>query len=138
MATETTTQQGEAGQPRARQALEREGTRPGPVFRPDVDIVETRDAFLVSADLPGADERQVDVRLERGVLSIDAVLAVEPDPSWRPIYREYRSGGYHREFSLTDAIDAGGIQASLRDGVLEIRLPKTERHRPRQIAVETR
>lgn len=134
MTTESTTQT--ELQTSARQALEREGTRPGLTFRPNVDIVERPDEFLVTADLPGVDEGHVDVRLEKGVLSIDAALATEPDPTWTAVYGEYRVGGYHREFALTDAIDTAGIRASMRDGVLELHLPKTERHRPKQITVQ--
>jgi HSP20 family protein len=123
-------------QTRRKQAVEREGTRPGWQFRPDVDIVERANDYLVTADLPGADERHVEVHLEKGVLSIDAALAVEPDASWRPVHTEYRLGGYHREFRLSDAVDAERISASMRDGVLELHLPKRDAHRPRQISVQ--
>lgn len=121
---------------RGKQAVEREPTREGPYFRPDVDIMERPDEFLVTADVPGADEDHVDIRLEGGVLSIDARLAVEPDPAWTPLHREYRLGGYHREFALSDAIDPDRIRASLRDGVLELRLPKAARHQPRSIPIQ--
>jgi HSP20 family molecular chaperone IbpA len=134
MAIESTTAQGEI-QAREKQATPREGTRPGPTFQPRVDIVESPGEFIVTADLPGVDEQHVDVRLEQGVLSIDGTLAVQPDPDWTPLYGEYRLGGYHREFALSEEIDASGIRASMRDGVLELRLPKTERHRVRRIDV---
>lgn len=122
-------------QTRSKQAIEREHTREGWTFRPDVDILETADEYLVTADLPGVDENHVEVRLEEGVLSIDGTLAVEPEPKWTPLYAEYRLGGFHREFALSDRIDAAKITAKMRDGVLELRLPKVERHRPRQIEV---
>jgi HSP20 family protein len=105
-------------QTRAKQAVEREGTRPGPVFRPDVDIVERSDEFYVTADLPGVDQDHVRIHLEEGVLSIDAELTEEPDP-----------------FRVSDVIDVDRIQATMRDGVLQLHLPKTEKHRPRQIEV---
>jgi HSP20 family protein len=121
---------------RGKQALQEEATRPGPVFQPDVDILERGDAYVIYADLPGADEKHVTVRLENGVLSLDAQLATEPEANWTPLHIEYRVGGYHREFRLSDAIDSGGVSASMRDGVLELRLPKSEAHRPRTIAVK--
>ena len=133
MAKETTSDL----QTQEKQALEREGMRPGPVFRPDVDIVERPDEFLVTADVPGVDEQNVAVRLEEGVLSIDATQATEVDSTWTPIHAEYRVGGYHREFTLSEAIDAESIQAEMRDGVLELHLPKSDRHRPRQIQVQS-
>ena len=122
---------------REKQHVEREGTRPGLVFRPDVDIVEQTDAFVVLADLPGVDDGHVNVHLEEGVLSIEARSAVEVDPSWTPLHEEYRVGGYRRQFHLSDGIDAHRIEARMRDGVLELRLPKAEKHQPRQIQVRT-
>jgi HSP20 family protein len=135
MTTESTTH---PALPRAgeKQVLEREATRPGPVFRPDVDIVEQKDAFLVSADLPGVDERGVEVRLENGLLSIDAAPREAQDAAWTPLYAEYRTGGYHREFALSDAIDVNAIEAKLVDGVLRLRLPKRSEARARQVAVQ--
>ena len=136
MANQVASEQGRQLEPREKHAVEREGTRPGPTFRPDVDIVEQKDAFVVVADLPGADDRHVEVRLENGLLSIDATLASEPQTSWTPLYAEYRLGGYHREFSLSEAIDADAIEARMTDGVLQLRLPKTSRHQPRRITVQ--
>ena len=103
--------------------------------RPDVDIVEHPDAFLVTADLPGVDEDQVEVRLEKGVLRLEATLAAESDPHGTPLHAEYRPGGYRREFTLSEHVDAEGIEASLRDGVLELRLPKLAAHQPRTVEV---
>ncbi len=124
-------------EPREKHAVEREGIRPGPIFRPDVDILERPGEFFITADLPGVDENHVEVTLEEGVLSIDGRLAVEPQSDWTPIHTEYRVGGYHREFKLSDAIDASRIQARMRDGVLELHLPKSERLQPRQIEVRS-
>ena len=121
---------------REKQEVEREQTRPGIVFRPDVDIVEQAGEFLVTADLPGVDEQHVDVRLENGNLAIHADLAIEPEPEWQPIYDEYRVGSYYREFALSDRIDVNEIKASMKDGVLELHLPKAEKHRPRNIEVK--
>ena len=121
---------------REKQEVEREQTRPGIVFRPDVDIVERAGEFLVTADLPGVDEQHVDINLENGILAIRAELAVEPEAEWQPIYGEYRVGSYYREFALSDRIDANEIQATMKDGVLDLHLPKAERHRPRSIEVK--
>ena len=121
---------------REKQEVEREQTRPGIVFHPDVDIVEKTGEFLVTADLPGVDEQHVDVRLDKGLLAIRAELAVEPEPEWRPLYDEYRLGSYYREFALSDQIDLDAIKASMKDGVLELHLPKVEKHRPRSIEVQ--
>jgi HSP20 family protein len=137
MSNPIATRQGQEIEPRDKRAVEREGTRPGPLFQPDVDIVEQKDAFVVVADLPGVDEKHVEVRLENGLLSIEASLASEPEPTWTPLHAEYRLGGYRREFSLSEAIDPGAIEARMTDGVLQLRLPKTTRHQPRRITVQS-
>ena len=124
-------------EPREKEALEQEGTRPGLVFRPDVDILEQKDAFIVFADLPGVDENSVDVRLEKGTLRLDAQLATRPESDWRPIHNEYRFGSYHREFRVSEDIDANGVTARMSNGVLELHLPKSEEHRPRTIPVQS-
>lgn len=124
-------------QPRQKQALQPEGTRPGNVFRPDIDIVERPDAFVIHADLPGVDERAVEVRLEQGILSLDAQLATLPESGWRPLHTEYRIGAYHREFRISEDIDSNAVSANMRNGVLELRLPKTARRQARTIAVQT-
>ena len=120
---------------REKQEVARESTRPGPVFRPDIDILEGRDEYVIFADLPGVDEKSVDVRFERGTLALDARLASVPEPGWNPVYTEYRFGTFHREFQLSEDIDPDGVSARMRNGVLELHLPKTAAHRPRAIPV---
>jgi HSP20 family protein len=120
---------------REKQELQHESTRPGLVFRPDVDILEKPDAYVIYADLPGVDEKTVQVRLENDLLTLDASLSTLPGEGWSAVHTEYRVGGYHREFRVSDAIDSAAVVASMRDGVLELRLPKVERKRPRTIEV---
>jgi HSP20 family molecular chaperone IbpA len=122
-------------QSREKEPVVRERTRPGPVFRPDVDIAETPEGWLLYADLPGVDEGHVSVELREGTLSIDAELAGPPEPGWTPLHAEYRAGAYHREFTLSDDVETEGIAARMRDGVLELRLPKAARRRPRKIEI---
>lgn len=119
-----------------KQELQGEGTRPGPVFRPDIDILEGKDRFVIYADLPGVDDSSVDVRLERGTLTLDAQLATLPDTGWSPIHAEYRLGSYHREFRISDEIDASGVTARMSNGVLELVLPKSVERQPRSIPVQ--
>ena len=122
-------------QVREKHEVAQEGTRPGPVFRPDVDIFQRKDGYTVLADLPGATDDSVQVRLEDGVLSIDAQLATLPEGGWTPLHQEYRVGGFRREFRISKDIDAERVSATLRDGVLELQLPKTAERQPRAIEV---
>jgi HSP20 family molecular chaperone IbpA len=111
-----------------------EDTRPGRVFRPDVDILEHADAYVILADMPGASDEDVDVRLDKGVLTLDARVPGRDESRLR--YAEYRSGGYHREFRISEDIDPDGVTAHMRNGVLELRLPKAAEKQPRRIAVQ--
>ncbi len=111
-----------------------ENTRPGWVFRPDVDILERPDAYVIHADMPGANQETVDINLEKGLLTLDARL-VEPDEALRPLHGEYRSGSYHREFRISEDIDSSAVTATMKDGVLELLLPKSAESQPRRIAV---
>ncbi len=122
-------------QAREKQELEGESTRPGPVFRPEVDILERSDGYVIYADLPGADDKTVDVRFERGNLTLDARLATVPDEAWNPLHAEYRAGTYHREFRVSEDIDSSGVSAKMRNGVLELHLPKSAEKQPRAIPV---
>lgn len=122
-------------QPREKEVLVTEDPRAGLVFRPDVDILEEPDAFVIHADMPGASEETVEIQLEKGLLSLHARLA-QTTPNARPLYAEYREGGYYREFRLSDDIDAAAVSARMKDGVLELRLPKTAEKKPRRIEVQ--
>jgi len=122
---------------REKQEVQEEGTRPGPVFRPDIDILEKPDGYVIYADLPGVSDESVSVRLEKGNLAIDAQLTTVPDADWRPVHLEYRLGGYHREFRISEDIDSNGVSARLSNGVLELHLPKSAERRPRTIPVTT-
>jgi HSP20 family protein len=122
---------------REKQELETEGTRPGPAFRPDVDILELEDAFVIHADLPGADENSVDIQLDKGVLTLDAGFAQQdPEENAEGLHLEYRTGGYHRQFRISEKIDAAAVSGKMKDGVLELVLPKTAQHQPRRIDVQ--
>jgi len=96
-----------------------ENTRPGLVFRPDVDILERSDAYVIHADMPGASQDTVDVNLEKGLLTLDARLA-ESDQDSRPLHAEYQSGSYHREFRISEDIEPSAVSATMKDALRPI------------------
>lgn len=109
-----------------------EQIREGPHYHPDVDIVERPDALLVRADLPGAERKAVDVRLENGVLTLAARVK---DRGREFVFQEYGVGDYYRAFAVGEGVDAERISAEYADGVLTLTLPKSEAARPRRIEV---
>jgi HSP20 family protein len=113
-----------------------EQTRDMPVYVPDTDIYETGEAVVVVADMPGVDEKHVDVDLEQGVLTITGSVEPERFEGYQLVVEGYRPGNYRRSFTLSNDVDVDGISARIKDGVLRIRLPKAKELRPRKIQVE--
>jgi HSP20 family protein len=114
-----------------------EGTRPGRSFVPDVDIYETADALHLRADMPGVDERSITVHLDNHVLSLEGQVTLDDYADMGPVYTEYNVGPWVRRFTVSDAIAADRIEARIVNGVLELTLPKSDRVKPRKIAVST-
>jgi HSP20 family molecular chaperone IbpA len=114
-----------------------EQTRPGPVYRPPVDICEDAGGFTVLADLPGVKPENLHVDLREGTLTIRGHCEALHGEKEHPILREFESGTYFRQFALTDAVEQGQIDAKLVNGVLRLRLPKIEAARPRRIRVNS-
>lgn len=107
------------------------------IFAPRTDIYETKDAIVLVADLPGVDEASLEVTLEKGVLTFTG--KVDPGTGTEgltPTHREYEAGDFHRAFSLPEEIDRERIEATMRDGVLRLKLPKAKA-RPHRIAVKS-
>ena len=103
-----------------------ERTRARAAFVPRLDIYETNDNIVLLADMPGVDETSVDITLEQNVLTINGyVEPVEPE-GYRLAYAEYRVGDYQRSFTLSDQIDQDKIEATVKNGVLGLHLPKAE------------
>jgi HSP20 family molecular chaperone IbpA len=113
-----------------------ETTRPGFYFQPAVDIFETANELVVLADMPGVTPDELHVRLEGDVLTIDGRPKSDEYEGLKPIHVEYNVGGFHRRFTLGEAVDRDGIRAELRNGVLKLRLPKAERAKARRIDVK--
>jgi len=100
---------------------------------PVVDIYETPDSLVLVADLPGVSKEDLDVRVNNDVLTIQGKSShAAPGEA---TYREYELVNFFRQFELSERVDQGKIAAELKHGVLTLRLPKTEKARPRQIEV---
>jgi len=111
-------------------------TKPGLVFNPAVDIFETERELTLLADLPGVKAKDLKIDLKDNVLTLTAHETLLEGSGEKDVLREYRTGTYYRQFSLSDTIDQSKIQAVLKDGVLRLTLPKVEAATPRKIAVK--
>lgn len=112
-----------------------ESTRDVTVYIPDVDIYETDDALILLADMPGVGPGNVDIDLRDDVLTIRGTVDISGEGE-TPILLEYEIGDYYRQFTLGKAIDQSRIEASIKDGVLKLILPKSEGAKPRKIEVK--
>jgi len=103
---------------------------------PRVDIKEEADRFVIMADLPGVDPQNVEVLMDKGILSIKGERSTETTEQSERFSRiERRYGSFHRRFALPDTADAEGIVATGHNGVLEIAIPKRPESTPRRIQV---
>ena len=114
-----------------------EQTKPGPVFTPNVDIFETDKEIVLLADIPGVKAQDLTIDLRDDTLTLSGEVKAVDRPEAEHILTEYQIGRYYRQFTLTEMIDQGRIDASLKDGVLRLTLPKVEKAEPRQITVKT-
>ena len=119
------------------QTIERDQrAAPRPVFLPPADIYETRDNIVVLAEMPGVAPDGVDITLERRVLTIRGRSATSDHSGYQRVYNEYADGDYERVFTLSENIDRDRIEATLKDGVLNLVLPKAESARARKIELK--
>lgn len=115
--------------------MQTERTRPRRIYTPTVDIVEMKDAIELTADMPGVDEASVELTLEKNVLTIYGKVEADIPENHRLVASEYGVGDYQRVFTLSDEVDREKIEASVRNGVLRIVLPKAAVAQTRKIAV---
>jgi len=113
-----------------------ERTRSRVAFVPRADIYETDNNIVVVADMPGVDENSADITLENDILSINGCVEPRAPENYDLAYAEYREGDYQRRFTLSDRIDRNKIEATVKDGVLHLLLPKAQPS-TRKIAVKS-
>lgn len=107
-------------------------------WRPAVDIREENDRYVIMADLPGVDPKDIEITMEQGVLTIKGERASDKEEAHEGYKRVERvRGTFYRRFSLPDSADAEHIEAHGKNGVLEIVLPKLEKVQPRKISVKS-
>jgi len=112
-----------------------ERTRSGITYTPRVDVLETDDGLVIYADMPGCKPEDVDIRFENGQLEIYGRCPPRQE-NVDYLLNEYGVGDYYRTFTISEAIDATKISASLKQGVLTMHLPKSEAVKPRRIQVK--
>jgi HSP20 family protein len=113
-----------------------ETTRGGIYYTPRVDIYESADEVVLQCDMPGVKPQDVDVRFEKGELSLYGKVQPRQAPA-EYLDEEYGIGDFYRSFAVAAETDAEKIAADYRDGVLTVHLAKQERVKPKRIAVKS-
>ncbi len=114
-------------------ALSRETTRKNDQYiSPSVDIFETDEGLTLVADMPGLDDDSLDVTIDQGVLTLQGNA---PAGSGDYHTREFAMAGYWRQFLLSDIFDAEKAEATIRQGVMTLKIPKAEKAKPKRIEV---
>lgn len=107
------------------------------VWAPAVDVIQEADRFVIHADLPGMKREDIDITMNGNTLSVSGEKKFENETKEGSYFRSERySGRFHRSIEMPHSIDANRIEASYKDGVLTISLPKSEEARPKQIKVQ--
>jgi HSP20 family molecular chaperone IbpA len=112
----------------------REETRSNDKYlRPAVNIIETDEGLILTADLPGAAKETLDVNVEKGILTINA--PVSHSMHGQPAYTEFELANYYRQFSIPETLDHEKARAEFSNGILTLKVPKAEVAKPRKIEV---
>ena len=114
------------------QELEREHTHVG-IIRPPIDIFENEDGLTLKADLPGVSKDALNIGIDQGLLTIEA--KAQSNLTGEQVLREFLPRNYYRQFQVPDEIDAENISADMDNGVLTLKLPKSEAAKPRRIEI---
>lgn len=113
----------------------REETRSNEKYiRPAVNIIETEEGLVLTADIPGASKNALDVNVEKGILTISA--PTQHTVPGTPAYREFELASYYRQFTIPESLDHEKAHADYTNGILTLRIPKAEVAKPKRIAVQ--
>jgi HSP20 family protein len=114
------------------------GTEQQAVYRPSVDILDSPSDVVLVADVPGVDESHLDVTLDKNLLTIRGRVEAPSFEGYTPVRTEYGVGDFERVFTVSDDVNRDAIEATVKDGVLQLTLPKTAQSARRKINVVAR
>jgi HSP20 family protein len=106
------------------------------VWYPPVDILESKDSYLIRAELPGMRNEDLKTEVNEGILTLSGERKLEEPASGVEYHRVERvTGKFSRSFHVPQTVNADGIKATYKDGILEVQVPKADEAKPRQIAI---
>jgi len=106
------------------------------ILQPPVDISEDSDGITLVADMPGVSKDRLDIQIDKDSLVIEGVAKIDMAEDMKPLYADVRSTRYRRSFAISSELDTDNIEATLKDGVLSLRLHKRPESKLRKIEVQ--
>jgi len=106
------------------------------VFIPPVEILETEEAMIVVADVPGVDENSVEIAIEKNVLSLKGKVKFAVPEGYTLAYSEYGVGDFERLFTISNEVDREAVEATVKNGVLRLKLPKSKQALTKKVTVK--
>ena len=106
------------------------------VRSPRADVIETGASIVVVADMAGVSDQDIEITLDKNILTIVGRRAAAERKGHRLAYSEYAEGDYERSFALSEGVDRDGIEATVSNGVLRLTLPKAKEAAARKIPVK--
>ena len=103
---------------------------------PSADIYESEEGATIYVDLPGVNHDTLDISVDQDVLTINGGVNLQTPKDLNPTYMDVHAGTYNRQFTLSAELDSSKIDATLKDGVLRLFIPRSEKHKPRKIEVK--
>ena len=103
---------------------------------PAVDVYEDESGITLLADMPGVPKDRLELKVEADTLSIEGQVVPSAPDGLEAVYAEVRVPRYRRTFTLSRELDTSKVDATLKDGVLTLRIPKQAHAQPRRIAVQ--
>lgn len=107
-----------------------------PAIRPAVDIFEDEGGITLHADMPGISKDRLSVKVDGDTLTIEGDAEIPMPEEMESLYADVRATHYRRSFTLSSEMDAEKVEANLKHGVLTLRIPKREEHKPKKIEVQ--
>ena len=112
-------------------------SRPLVAFTPQFEVKETKNAFIFKADLPGVEEKNIEVNLTGNRLTVSGLRDQEDRHEGENFFVDERVfGNFTRVFTLPDGVDGDQVSADLKDGVLTIHIPKKPEHQPKKVSIK--
>ncbi len=107
----------------------------GRTYVPPVDIYENEEGLVMDVDMPGVDDKSLEVTVENRVLTIEGRVGLDVPAGYQLARAECQASGYRRVFELSDEVDTGAVKARMKHGVLRLTLPKREEAKARKIEI---